>query len=959
MTSVLNPPNNIMTFYDTKGKRKNLSTAALSIFTPGIIDFIGKQKITGKNESLFDENTDLYVYKNITSSLSFDNIYTNKPNATNYSRNIYSDNVITNYLPFISNCDELGSHITFKNLLENPKCNLVEQNKTTTFKFSNFFAEATGDNCDYTTTCFYDENFDNTKDNWMQFDYSLSREPLMNISKFAINPDMYNKYIKNFTKTIPDDLDQYNMNKFMSTIPLFIETEVTRLKLDSNTVYIPKNIEFTILYYTDELGERTIILAELKLTDFEELVPKNDANFDDVYKNLFPYPENRDPVNSKIYQFYKNQYEKQYMGIDNMIKLNLYSKTSQFKENFADYYDYKNISKAIMDDLDSDFNSQTSSGPKWDDYDPTPEALESHLKTVSAINFANRGSTQKYDHPTTLPDNPTKASDIHDEAAYNDFKDTYKTYYYNAYILNRHFYNFRVVIRPATWLEALNYNAFELYTYLITAVMLLLMIFVLYIILYVCWRFSIFRSLLRLTVNSFNEKKYEKFQFWECHKGCSYFTIKEIFKNNILANLLTTVPISTVAVGFLYLFCHTNIFIHIPSNINEKVTDYNDPRDPNVALMLKRNKLGRFAVALISLGFLTFYYGAILLKPDYEKELLAQNVIKPEQIKERSGQRWNLVKPTFYTILILTIFITSIATFFSFSAIFQIICSALYQLVISTIIINVYNKKCIIGMIIITLLELSIFDLILENTDFNIMLCLYLSYQVTKFFKLLLNDKFSRFYNYVVKKCRKKTVEEKLLQEGHVGQINADMEVKRLNENIIALNELSCYVCSDFIIIPFIGLKLLVLYLTDSSDTDIFNTIVLLIFSSITLITDFINFFLLLKTSTIKDGKNILTIGACSMNAVFIESRSLYQNRNAEFALNSDAGLNDYRKYDDQLINYRRLGYSTQFFMINILFGFTFNFTFFGLSMIIKLQYIPPFDRLIVPLMLGCNDYLI
>jgi hypothetical protein len=855
----MNLPNNIMTYQDAQGKSNNLSPAAISLFTPSIIQFVGKDKITGGDDSKFDERSDFYIYKNITSSQGYDNVYLKMPNASlifGSERGIYNDTVVTSYLPFISNCEELGSHITFKNLLEHPKCNLIEKNKTTTFKFANFFAEAIGDNCDYTTTCFYDESFDSAKNNWMQFDYSLSREPLMNISKYAIDSDMYNKYVREFTMSVPDDLDAYNFTKLMSMVPLYMETEVTRLKSqDRNAIFIPRTIELTILYYTDENGERTIILPKLKLSDFEKLASKNDVEKVE-YMKLFPNPPGREPIASKIYQFFKNQYEMQYMGIENMIKLYLYSNTTQFGEHFSDYFDYKKMSKDIME-LASKLSNQTGAKQTIEDIDLTPDLLESYFKNVSAITFAEQASTQKLEEPVELPINPNKASDIHEEAVFNEFKDAYKNYYYNAYILNKHFYNFRVIIRPATWLEALNYNAFELYTYVITSIILLSMIFGLYVILYVIWRYPILRKVFRLSVNNFNEKKYEKLQFWEQQKCSSPFcTVKELFKNCILANIITSLPVYTLAIGFLFLFCYSNIFLKVPSTINEKGTDYNNPNDPNVVLMLKRNQLARFAVALISLGFLAFYYGSSMLTPDHEKELVAAKVIKPEQIKERSGQRWYAAKPIFYTILFLTIFISSISNFFTLSAIFQIVSAALYQLLISTIIENIFNKKTLTCSIIITLLELSIFDLILESTDFNIMLCLYLTYQFIKFFKILFNEKFSRFFNYVTKKCRRQTFEEKLLQEDRIGHVNEDMEMKTLNVNMITLTDVSTYICNDLIIIPFVVMKLSVLLLTNASETSIFNTMVLLIFASMTLVIDFFNFWLLLQTNTIKDGKH-------------------------------------------------------------------------------------------------------
>ncbi len=44
-------------------------------------------------------------------------------------RNITSeDHIVFNYLPFISNCEKLGSHITIKNMLERPECELYRTN---------------------------------------------------------------------------------------------------------------------------------------------------------------------------------------------------------------------------------------------------------------------------------------------------------------------------------------------------------------------------------------------------------------------------------------------------------------------------------------------------------------------------------------------------------------------------------------------------------------------------------------------------------------------------------------------------------------------------------------------------------------------------------------------------------------------------------------------------------------
>jgi hypothetical protein len=102
--------------------------------------------------------------------------------------------------------------------------------------------------------------------------------------------------------------------------------------------------------------------------------------------------------------------------------------------------------------------------------------------------------------------------------------------------------------------------------------------------------------------------------------------------------------------------------------------------------------------------------------------------------------------------------------------------------------------------------------------------------------------------------------------------------------------------------------------------------------------------------------KLYINLGLCGMNSVFIESKHLFNNRNAVLALNSDnTNIHDYRKYDEQLLPFRKLGYSVQLFIIKILFGITFNFIYCGLSLIIELKYVPCFDILIAPLLFGCK----
>lgn len=79
----------------------------------------------------------------------------------------------------------------------------------------NVFASGVGDECIYDDICFYDERFGDLKTNWMQYAYNFDKSGLMNISKYAIDPDQYMDYIKNYrlyepqVSTYSDEYEQY------------------------------------------------------------------------------------------------------------------------------------------------------------------------------------------------------------------------------------------------------------------------------------------------------------------------------------------------------------------------------------------------------------------------------------------------------------------------------------------------------------------------------------------------------------------------------------------------------------------------------------------------------------------------------------------------------------------------------------------------------------------------------
>lgn len=94
------------------------------------------------------------------------------------------------------------------------------------------------------------------------------------------------------------------------------------------------------------------------------------------------------------------------------------------------------------------------------------------------------------------------------------------------------------------------------------------------------------------------------------------------------------------------------------------------------------------------------------------------------------------------------------------------------------------------------------------------------------------------------------------------------------------------------------------------------------------------------------------------MDSIYSESNFIYIQRNSSIALDSTTPLyisGQFRKYDKKFENLRRLGYSPQLFIINILLGLSFNLLNLGLSAIIKVTAIPWFDAYFLLLIIGCK----
>jgi len=226
----------------------------------------------------------------------------------------------------------------------------------------NIFAPGLGDDCEYDDICFYDERFGDLKTNWMQYAYNFDKSGLMNISKYAIDPDQYSEYIKNYRLYEPQVSvysDQYEnyLRKYyfkliklylalMEYIPLRIKTNIIDLQtLDPTKLFFPSNVTFEVIYHTYPDDKIKLLDAQLRFENFDYVYTKD--HVENFFRETFIDPPTKSLFDTSLYGFTYDKYTNIFMGDFNFVLENIYSLTSQFKIYFSDFFAYKNAAKEI------------------------------------------------------------------------------------------------------------------------------------------------------------------------------------------------------------------------------------------------------------------------------------------------------------------------------------------------------------------------------------------------------------------------------------------------------------------------------------------------------------------------------------------------------------------------------------------------------------------------------------
>jgi hypothetical protein len=98
------------------------------------------------------------------------------------------------------------------------------------------------------------------------------------------------------------------------------------------------------------------------------------------------------------------------------------------------------------------------------------------------------------------------------------------------------------------------------------------------------------------------------------------------------------------------------------------------------------------------------------------------------------------------------------------------------------------------------------------------------------------------------------------------------------------------------------------------------------------------------------------------MDSIISESFYIYKERNAPWSLASTVPINkpgEYRRMDKKYDSLRMTGFTTQLFIINLLFGMAFNMIFFGMNCVCTVKFIPWYDVTFFGLCLLCKKLII
>jgi hypothetical protein len=490
--------------------------------------------------------------------------------------------------------------------------------------------------------------------------------------------------------------------------------------------------------------------------------------------------------------------------------------------------------------------------------------LAAYLSCLSAAKFTSISSS--FSQTITQPLNLTGLQDI-SYYDYSNYRNSLKELTNNAYILDKHIYRLRVIIRPANWMEALNYHAFSLTEYFVVFLLLLLILTAVYFVYHLLHLLPI-SAFLFTFYKDFTESKIEGKKFYEKYRRSNknFGALLSLVLNSVTAFFIITIPIGIVMNVVIPIFALTKLFDTLPSNYMQKSSDFNNTDDPAVQKMILANILSRIGIGIFLMGFGFLVLGGSAIKPDplnemVEKKLITDNFIK-EKYNETIAENF-----TISAVIVICMFIyQQMKTTFILNPIMEVAEILIYQIVISNAMLIFFeNIDELTFNVINTVINLLSYSLVMGCQELNLMVLLFFTHQSVKLVRLLLFNKISQFSKLIINKLFKlhsdtdKMLEMMFQNKKTDGKIIDENETKVLNNNLRDVGFISSDISQSLMMITYLSLDLSIRKIVlKSEDSDVINQKCFLIMYGLSFALDIINYYFIINASEIKHRKIIL-----------------------------------------------------------------------------------------------------
>ena len=942
-TQKVTAPTNMMFIEDYKSNSTvNLNELAISMYYPTILSSSDYKRIQTLNESNFNSTKDYFIYSSnqialpqidslITKEINFTDVFGFNDNST-----LNKDRFALSYIPFISNCDKLGSHISFKSLLEFPEnCSLVSINDTETFSIQNIFTKPKNDFCNYHTYCFYDEQLSSQiNPNWFQYDYSTNNEPIFNISKYALNSDLYTTYIKDYYMNMPNEKTSPKEFSYLyETVPIYAEISKNNLKGKKLNSYVPLDITLELLYY-NKGKTRMIIKGNMIFDKFEEI--PDSKTIDELYEKRFITNGNNDTVNSSFFDFFKTEIEYSFLGIiSRYFFFSNYNKTTQFKNNFTNYYNYRTRNYYNTTNNNQNF-SISASNITFNSSFNQPE-LSQYISNISRLNFILKDSTVTYDKPPSVTLDAIETEKQLGDYSYQ-YKEYYSSYKLKAYMLSISTYRFNVIIRPLTWAEALLNHAFPTYTYIALALFGMGVLSLNYVTYNLSFKLAIMRKFFNIKHNQINEDEVIKKLFYESyHKfylGKNLKLLGELLINNGIAFIMVGLPSIAVMLIILIIIKYSEFI----SNISIDISQISYDKTSEIRTM---NTTGRYSFIIIVIGMVILYKGLDLIKADFPKEIREDKYyISEDDKKSVNASHFSLILKILSIMLLLLIFIIFLSNYFNKILLVSAVFYLFYDVILTEFIKGLFYFTNELTYSVISIsLHLLIIDILFCNSDINILLIVYPIAILTNFIKFIYQEQIQQLISFIYSKLKILSLKANDKANGDEGSYSPI-----INKNMQILIDVSIRITLGIITVILIAIKLTLMCIVFYSNENEFTyTYVFLCLALGQVVCDLINSYLIINANSTSNIN-------CDLISIFCECKCIFYRRNASWATNSSESIHEkeYRQYQHRYDMIIKLGFSSQLFIIFYIFSFGFYFIYLGLNYIISNEVYPWLDPIMI-----------